>query len=72
MLAIPGNAPNVGGSSQSGQIFHRVNTSLIGDTIQFGFTMSDAQLKDPTLANQFAEIELHGFIVDISQSGLLA
>jgi hypothetical protein len=72
MLAKPGNAPNVGGSSQSGQIFHRVNTSLIGDTIQFGFTMSDAQLKDPTLANQFAEIELHGFIVDISQSGLLA
>jgi hypothetical protein len=26
------------------QIWHRINTSLIGDTIQFGFTMSDTQM----------------------------
>ncbi len=71
MLAIPGSAPNIGGSSLSGQIFHRVNTSLIGDSVQLGFTMSDAQLLDPTLANQFAEIELHGFIINVSPSMLL-
>ena len=28
------------------QIWHRVNTSLIGDTVQIGFTMSDAQMRD--------------------------
>jgi len=30
---------------QQDQIWHRVNTSLIGDTIQLGFTMSDAQMR---------------------------
>jgi hypothetical protein len=72
MLVGPGSAANTPASSKSYQIFHRVNTSLIGDSIQFGFTMSDAQLLDKTLQNQFAEIELHGFIVDISASGFLA
>ena len=58
------------------QIWHRVNTSLIGDTVQFAFTLSDDQMREidddgfPT--NQFAEIELHGFIVDVSPSQLLA
>lgn len=35
---------------QQSQIWHRVNTSLIGDTIQLGFTLSDAQMRalDPT------------------------
>jgi hypothetical protein len=30
---------------QQAQIWHRVNTSLIGDTIQLGFTMSDDQMR---------------------------
>lgn len=30
--------------SQS-QIWHRINTSLLGDTVQVGFTMSDAQMR---------------------------
>ena len=54
------------------QIWHRMNTSLIGDTIQIGFTMSDAQMRDVNFTNQFAEIELHGFILDINPSQLLA
>ena len=29
------------------QIWHRMNTSLLGDTIQIGFTLSDAQMKSP-------------------------
>lgn len=28
------------------QLWHRINTSLIGDTVQLGFTMSDAQMRD--------------------------
>jgi hypothetical protein len=31
-------------STQQAQIWHRLNTSLIGDTIQLGFTMSDEQM----------------------------
>jgi hypothetical protein len=54
------------------QIWHRISTSLIGDTIQLGFTLSDSQMRDPTLNNQFAEIEVHGFILDIQASQELA
>lgn len=59
-------------SSPQDSIWHRVNTSLIGDTIQVGFSMSDAQMRDITFKNQFAEVELHGFILDCSPSQLLA
>jgi hypothetical protein len=54
------------------QIWHRVNTSLIGDTIQLGFTMSDTQMRDVNFTNQFAEIILHSFILDCSPSMNLA
>lgn len=57
-------------TSQS-QIWHRVNTSLIGDTVQLGFTLSDAQMRDPLFRNQFSEIELHAFIIDVSPSQML-
>jgi hypothetical protein len=32
-------------ASQQQQIWHRVNTSLIGDTVQLGFTVSDSQMR---------------------------
>jgi hypothetical protein len=32
-------------ASRQSQIWHRVNTSLIGDTIQFAITLSDAQMR---------------------------
>jgi hypothetical protein len=54
------------------QIWHRKNTSLLGDTIQLGFTMSDSQMRDADLTNQFAEIELHGIIIEVSPSMVLA
>jgi hypothetical protein len=60
------------GNSPSAQIWHRVNNSLIGDTVQLGFTMSDAQMRDPNFTNQFSEIELHGIILDVSPSSVLA
>lgn len=58
-------------NSQS-QIWHRMNTSLIGDTVQVGFTLSDAQMRDTTFSNQFAEIEFHGMIMDVSPSQILS
>ncbi len=57
-------------NSQS-QIWHKMNTSLIGDSVQLGFTLSDEQMRDTSFSNQFAEIELHGFILDISPSQVL-
>ena len=54
------------------QIWHRINTSLLGDTVQVGFTLSDFQMRDSTLTNQFAEIELHCMVIDVSPSQLLA
>ena len=59
-------------ASTQQQIWHRINTSLIGDTVQLGFTMSDSQMRDTSFANQFAEIELHGFVIDIQPSQMLA
>jgi hypothetical protein len=53
------------------QIWHRLNTSLIGDTVQFGFILSDAQMRDTTLQNYFAEIEFHGATLDCTPSQML-
>ncbi len=53
------------------QIWHRINTSLIGDTVQIGFTMSDEQMRNPDFVNQFSEIEIHGFIIDLNPSQML-
>lgn len=59
------------GVTQQSKIWHRINTSLVGDTVQLAFTMNDAQMRDTSFQNQFAEIELHGFILDIYPSQLL-
>ena len=61
---------------QQQQIWHRINTSLIGDTVQLGFTLSDEQMRtvdnDGNPISQFAEIELHGAIIDVHPSSLLS
>ena len=44
---------------------------VTGDTVQVGFTMSDTQMTDPNFTNQFEEIEIHGFILDVSPSQML-
>ena len=54
------------------QTWHRMNTSLIGDTVQVGFTLSDEQMFDGTLTNQIAEIELMGMIIDVTPSQVLS
>lgn len=60
---------------QQEQIWHRVNTSLIGDTVQLGFTLSDTQMRAVDDAgqpiSQFEEIEIHGFNLDVSPSQML-
>jgi hypothetical protein len=56
---------------QQSQIWHRMNTSLIGDTVQIGFTLNDEQMRDVDLYLQTAEIELHTIILDVNPSQLL-
>lgn len=67
--------PSIGVTGQQ-QIWHRINTSLIGDTVQLAFTLSDAQMTavdgSGNPISQFAEIELHAFILDLQPSQLLA
>jgi hypothetical protein len=65
------NLQNPTSASQQ-QIWHRLSTSLIGDTVQVGFTMSDTQMRDTTFSNQFSEIEIHGFVMDVTPSQVLA
>lgn len=59
-------------ATQQSQIWHRMNTSLLGDTVQIGFTMDDSQMRDTNFNNQFSEIELHAFVLDVSSSQVLA
>lgn len=65
------NLNSVTASTQQ-QIWHRINTSLIGDTVQVAITMSDAQMRDVNFTNQFSEIELHAIILDVIPSMVLA
>jgi hypothetical protein len=58
-------------ASTQQRIWHRINTSLIGDTIQIGFIISDTQMRDSNRILQFAEIELHSMILDVQPSQLL-
>lgn len=57
------------------QIWHRMNTSLLGDTIQLGFTLSDAQMRQTSIngnpTSSIEEFELHGFVLDVSPSQAL-
>lgn len=52
------------------QIWHRVNTSLIGDGVQLGITLSDLQMRN--LDHATAEIVLHGIVLNCSASSHLA
>ena len=53
------------------QTWHRMNTSLIGDTVQVEFTLNTEQMFDSTLTNQIAEIECHGMVIDVTPSQAL-
>ena len=57
---------------QQQQIWHRINTSLIGDTVQLAFTMSDEQMREEDFSNQFEEIEIHAFNMDLTPSQMLS
>lgn len=55
--------------SQS-QIWHRFNTSLLGDTFQIGITLNDDQMRDLTTAT--SEVVLHGMQLTVDKGPQLA
>lgn len=52
------------------QIWHRINTSLIGESVQIGITLSDAQMRDLTIAT--SEIALHAIHLQVYPGPILA
>lgn len=52
------------------QIWHRFNTSLIGDSVQVGITLSDAQMRNLTYAT--SEITLQGMHLTVEKGPHLA
>lgn len=52
------------------QIWHRLNTSLLGDSVQIGLTLSDAQMRNLTYAT--SEIVLQGMHLVFDKGPLLA
>ena len=71
MIAPINTVTPIDTASPQQQIWHRMNTSLIGDTVQVGFTLSDDQMFDPDFKSQFEEIQIHGFILDVNPSQML-
>jgi hypothetical protein len=57
------------GAGQS-QIWHRLNTSLQGDSVQIGITLSDTQMRNLAVAT--SEIILHGMVLQVDRGPLLA
>jgi len=57
-------------SDNQSQIWHRMNTSLIGDVVQIGVTLNDAQMRNYDIAT--SEIALHAMILTVSPSSLLS
>jgi hypothetical protein len=52
------------------QIWHRFNTSMIGDSVQIGITLSEEQMKNLTFAT--SEIALHAIHLTVEKSYHLA
>jgi hypothetical protein len=56
--------------SQQQYIWHRLNNSLVGDSVQIGITLSDEQMVDPH--SNTAEISLHAIVMDLYPGPVLA
>lgn len=74
-IVLTSPEPNNPTAAAQDQIWHRMSTSLIGDTFQVGLTLSEAQIRDPdTLAILppiRSEIVLHAMVFDTYPGGML-
>lgn len=51
------------------QIWHRMNNSFVGDSVQLAFTLNDTQMRD-NLINS-SEIEIHAIVIDLYPGPIL-
>jgi hypothetical protein len=58
-------------STASSRLWHRVSTSLIGDTFQLELTLSDEQMRDPDRTFVNSDVILHAIVVDTYPAGTL-
>lgn len=63
------NDLNTPGANAQSQIWHRLSTSVVGDSVQLGITLSDDQMKDQYISDE--EVALHQMIIDVYPSGTL-
>jgi hypothetical protein len=57
-------------AASQAQIWHRINTAMVGDAIQIGITLNDLQMRNLIYAT--AEITLHGILLNLERGPLLA
>lgn len=57
-------------ASTQAQVWHRFNTSLIGDSVQIGITLNDDQMRNTVFVQE--EITLHGIHLVVDKSSHLA
>lgn len=69
-VLLTGTEPAHPEQEDQSQIWHRVSNSFIGDTVQIGFQLSDAQMRDAS-SNQ-SEIEIHAIAFDLYPGPILA
>jgi hypothetical protein len=69
LTCFEGNDLNLTQGDQD-QIWHRINTPVIGDTVQVGLTLSDAQMRDPGSNDE--EIELYAIVLSVAPGPVLA
>jgi len=58
------------GIATQNQIWHRMSTSVIGDTVQIGFQMSDTQMRDTQINS--SEITIHAIAMKVYPGPILA
>lgn len=66
----PDDSLYINNAQNQTQIWHRLSSSAIGDTIQLQFTLSDAQMQDINIAT--SDWVLYAFVLDVYPSRVLA
>lgn len=61
--------PLLTSSQASSQLWHRSSNSFIGDTLQFGITLNDEQMRNNDFSDD--EIILHAVVINVSPSSQL-
>ena len=56
-------------TQSSSQLWHRLNNSFIGDTLQFGITLNDEQMRNNDYSDD--EIMLHAVVISVAPSSTL-